>query len=100
MVRSAAIKQGRWANRKHTYFFCPLPAYSNFPPDPKDFIAYSEGKKCFSVLLKWYFWHANFKTLPNILVKSPNRPRVFIPIFGRAIRTISISFAFPNRQAY
>ena len=35
-----------------------------------------------------------------ILVKSSNRPRVFLPIFGKAIRTISISFAFPNRPAY
>ena len=35
-----------------------------------------------------------------ILVKSSNRPRVFLPIFGRAIRTISISFEFPNRLAY
>ena len=25
---------------------------------------------------------------------------MFLPIFGKAIRTISISFAFPNRPAY
>ena len=36
----------------------------------------------------------------NILVKSSNRPRVFLPIFGKVIRTISISFAFPNRPAF
>ena len=34
------------------------------------------------------------------LVKSSNRPCVFLPIFGKAIRTISISFAFPIRPAY
>ena len=38
--------------------------------------------------------------LSYILVKSSNRPRVFLPIFGKAIRTISISFSFPNRKAY
>ena len=36
----------------------------------------------------------------HILVKSSNRPRVFLPIFGKALMTISISFAFPNRLAY
>ena len=35
-----------------------------------------------------------------ILVKSSNRPQVFLPIFGKAIRTISMSFAIPNRPAY
>ena len=34
-----------------------------------------------------------------ILVKSSNKPRVFLPIFRKAIRTISISVAFPNRPA-
>ena len=35
-----------------------------------------------------------------ILVKSSNWPCVFLPILGKAIRTISISFAFSNRSAY
>ena len=35
-----------------------------------------------------------------ILVKSSNRQRMFLPIFGKAIRTISILFAFPNRPVY
>ena len=35
-----------------------------------------------------------------ILVKSSNRPCMFLPIFGKAIRTISILFAFLNRPAY
>ena len=35
-----------------------------------------------------------------ILVKSSNRPHIFLQIFGKAIRTISISFAFLNRSAY
>ena len=34
-----------------------------------------------------------------ILVKSSNRPRVFLPIVGKAITTTSISFVFPNRPA-
>ena len=31
-----------------------------------------------------------------LLVKSSNRPRVFLPISGKAMRSISISFAFLN----
>ena len=33
----------------------------------------------------------------NILIKSSNQPCVFLQIFGKVIRTISISFAFQNR---
>ena len=35
-----------------------------------------------------------------ILVKSSNWPCVFLPIFRKANRTISILFAFPDRPAY
>ena len=44
----------------------------------------------------------NVRNHPNIiiLVKSSKRPCVFLPIYGKAIRTISISFAFANRPAY
>ena len=38
--------------------------------------------------------------LKYILVKSSNRPHVFLPIFGKAMRTISISFAFLNRLVF
>ena len=34
------------------------------------------------------------------VVKSSNRPRVFLPIFSKAVCTTSISFALPNRPAY
>ena len=34
------------------------------------------------------------------LVKSSNQHYVFLPICGKAIKTISISLAFPNRPAY
>ena len=36
----------------------------------------------------------------DILVKSSNRPPVFLSIFVKVIITISISFVFPNRPAY
>ena len=55
----------------------------------KEGIKYMTNENLFAV------WSFNY-----ILVKSSNRPRVFLPIFGEAIRTISISFAFPNRPAY
>ena len=53
------------------------------------------------------FWHlqveiqdtqypACFSMYIYILVKSSNLPHAFLPIFGKAIRTISISFAFPE----
>ena len=35
-----------------------------------------------------------------ILVKSSNRPRVFLPTFWKVVSTISVSFAVPNRPAY
>ena len=44
--------------------------------------------------------HVTILQIVYILVKSCNRPRVFLQIFGKAIRTISISFAFLNRPVY
>ena len=41
-------------------------------------------------LKKFYLFEPRYKILTYILVKSSNRPRVFLPIFGKAIRTISI----------
>ena len=40
------------------------------------------------------------KYVTYILVKSSNRPRVFLPILEKAIKTISVSFTFRNRPAY
>ena len=52
------------------------------------------AKRHHGVLLAGQWWPV------YILVKSSNRSRVFLSIFGKAIRTTQISFAFPYRPVY